>query len=256
MCCCLVYWTEGFESAVGVINITKETQPVPNFKVVAHQPWRRVVVVVVTIVLSVSCLSVGYTLGQYKMAYDGKRVGQLKLDLQLQTARANETEARLVDAELSREVQKAASNELRVEFKTLHQEVARLGEEVTLYKRLMSPGDVQQGLQVDALELGRSGIPGEHTFEILLTQVAIRRDYIKGEVRLDIVGAQNSSQVVKSLTDLNSEQVYPLKFKFRYFQDITGTFVLDEDFEPERVLITASQNGKAPLQVGFPWPVD
>ena len=75
-------------------------------------------------------------------------------------------------------------------------------------------------------------------------------------MRLDVIGVRPSddSEVVLSLTELSALDKYPLRFKFRYFQDLTGSLKLPADFEPIRILITAQQQGKAALQETFPWP--
>ena len=75
-------------------------------------------------------------------------------------------------------------------------------------------------------------------------------------MRLDVVGREGGEQVVKSLTDLAPEITYPMKFRFRYFQDLRGHMVLPEGFEAEQVLVTAKQNGQESMQASFPWPQD
>ena len=70
---------------------------------------------------------------------------------------------------------------------------------------------------------------------------------------MDIVGHYNNAQVVNSLTELGFDEAYPFKFKFRYFQDMAGSFTLPEGFVAEKVLVTAKQSGKDELQVSFPW---
>ena len=176
-------------------------------------------------------------------------------DRQLLIATSDELEARLIDAQLVCDVHKTALDDLRVEMQGLHQQMSSMGEELTFYKRLMAPEDVQQGLQIDDLEVNQES-EGVYRFDLLLTQVALRRSFITGEVRIDVVGRNDNAQVVKSLTELGYTEAYPLKFKFRYFQDIAGTFSfaqLEQEFVPETVLITAKQKGKDEVQLSFPW---
>jgi hypothetical protein len=35
---------------------------------------------------------------------------------------------------------------------------------------------------------------------------------------------------------------------------MNGNLVLPDNFSPARILVTAKQTGKEPLQVSFPWP--
>ncbi len=203
--------------------------------------------------LALICLLIGFALGENKIIQVRQDTGSLSTALEHERAKAIDLEAKLIDAELVGAVHKNAGDELRVEMQSLRRQIAELGEEVTFYKSLMAPGEVQQGLQVDGLEINITATDDVFSFELLLTQIALRRTYIAGEVRVDVVGQEDKTQVVKSLTDLGFEAAYPLKFRFRYFQDLAGSFQLPEGFVPEKVLVTAKQNGKDELQVGFPW---
>ena len=227
----------------------------PTLALVTEKPWQRAIVIGVAIVVPIVCLLVGFALGENKIISAREDSGLLRNQLQASRDLNHDLEARLIDAELQSQVQREAVNELRGVLSGLHENVARLTEEVTFYKSLMAPNEIRQGLKVDTLKLLKLG---EQTFqyELLVTQVALRRSYVSGDIRIDVVGQQDSTRVVKSLTDLATGQAYPLKFKFRYFQDLTGTITLPEGFIPEQVLVTALASGKEPLQVGFPWLVE
>jgi hypothetical protein len=80
----------------------------------------------------------------------------------------------------------------------------------------------------------------QFTFHILLTQVESRRDWIQGEIELLVHGGE---QQVLSLTEIASADTYPLTFRFRYFQDLSGIITLPEGFKPESVEVTARRRG-------------
>ncbi len=238
--------------------IFKSKSATRSMKVVEHQPWRRPLMFALTGIIGVVCLLLGYTLGQNSVLsskVSGENVSRHLLAAQ---ARLQELEAELVDARLNEEVLRQAGNALRDDLTLAHEKSARLQEEVTFYKGLMAPSSLPQGLQVAELDLSAIPDSQDYDFELLLTQVALRRSFIAGEVRLDIIGTyegtQERGEAVLSLTELAQLKSYPLKFRFRYFQDLTGRITLPEGFMPQRVLVTANQSGKDPLQVTFPWP--
>ena len=83
-------------------------------------------------------------------------------------------------------------------------------------------------------------------------------------MRLDVIGLQDDAEngqqkteQVLSLTDLADVDTYPLKFRFRYFQDLSGLIALPEGFQPERVVVTVVQQGNRAndLQQTFEWSV-
>lgn len=204
-----------------------------------------------TAVIGVVCLIIGFALGQDKVVSDRISHALLGKDLAQSRARVVELEADLIDARLNVDVQHAASNALREEMASELEKSALLTEEVTFYKGLMSPSSLSKGLQVEELEITRSTGERQYSFKLLLTQVALRRSYIAGDVRVDLIG---ESEAVRSLTELGVLKAYPLKFRFRYFQDLAGRITLPADFVPVRILVTAQQNGKETIQVSFPWP--
>ena len=218
-------------------------------------------VVAVTCVISVFCLLLGYGLGNDWQITERVSNTLLSKDVEVLQTQVTELESQLVDAELNAEVQRAAGGSLREDLANMRNEVARLQEEVTFYKSLMAPGSLAEGLHVSEFDVRPTQVEQQFAFELLLTQVALRRSYIGGAVRLDVIGSYDTAdadkeidEAVLSLTELGELPTYPLKFRFRYFQDIQGLMTLPAGFKPDRVLVTANQTGKEALQVTFPWP--
>lgn len=213
------------------------------------------------------CLLIGFTLGYNKVISDRVSNALLNRDLDAAQVRVTQLEGELIDARLNTDVLRQASNALREEMTQEHERTAHLQEEMTFYKGLMSPSSLAKGLQVAELELAPSVDDGTYSYKLLLTQVALRRSFIAGEVRFDVIGGFGEADTsdadfdradklesVLSLTELTDMKTYPLRFRFRYFQDLAGQITLPEGFVPTKVLITVNQNGKEPLQVTFPWP--
>ncbi len=210
-----------------------------------------------------ACLAVGFAIG-----HNGTLVDQLMhADYADQAAvaaqRIDDLEGQLIDARLTVAVQRSAAQALRDDLTSMRKTTAGLNEELMFYKSLMAPGSVAKGLQVSELELANTQDENLFRFELLLTQTAQRRSFISGDVRLDVVGryaadantvGEEIPEVVLSLTEVSPVEKYPLKFKFRYFQDLSGELTLPEGFMPIRVLVTAQQQGKEALQESFPWP--
>lgn len=227
------------------------------------QPWRRLLVIACAVVLALLCLLFGFALGQNETLVKRLSQGANATDADATQQRVDDLQAELIDARLAADVQRAAAQALRVDLTDMREQSQQLNEELTFYKSLMAPGSLVKGLQVTELELSNQRDPNVFSFELLLTQVAQRRSFISGQVRLDVVGRDEADavteegekpEVVLSLTEVSEVETYPLKFKFRYFQDLSGELTLPEDFVPTRVMITAQQNGKEAIQESFPWP--
>lgn len=220
---------------------------------VEYQPWRRLVGGLLALSVALVCLLLGYTLGENRVFAEWTARAILSDDLETAGARIQALEMQLEGTELFVEVQRDASNELRADMSALHAEVERLEEEVTFYKSLMAPGDLAAGLQIAELEIV-PGAHGQYRFALLLTQQAIRRQFISGQVNIELHGQDDSGKsVVKSFTELVADSAYPLRFKFRFFQDLVGTFVMPEGVQVREFVVVATQNGQQPLTARFPW---
>ena len=232
-------------------------------RVVAHRPRRRLAMFGVLVVIAVSGSVGGFYLGKAKAGLDTTYLNAL-----IELDRANNDEisslkSQLVDAELTRQVDGQAAVRLSQDIRKLRDEAAGLEEEVTFYKSLMAPSSIERGLQIAEFELSSTDISGQFFYHILLTQTEQRRDWIQGDVKLEIRGhsatpdsPKNEEQVL-SLTEFADIEPYPLKFRFRYFQDLSGLLTLPGGFIPEKVEITALRRGSRSdsLRRTFEWVV-
>lgn len=222
---------------------------------VEHRPGQRLLLSVGALLVLLAALAGGYYLGLAKSTLDRRYLASLE-----DMASANEKtiatlRQQLTDGKLARDVDREAAQELRTSIKGLRDEVAALEEEVRFYKSLMAPSSLERGLQVAKFEVSPAAAGDQFAYRILLTQVATRRDWIQGDVRVELTDPR-SGQVL-SLTEIAELDAYPLKFRFRYFQDLTGVLTLPAGFEPQSVTVTAALRGSAAQrqEKTFDWAV-
>ena len=241
---------------ISVMFKRKSNLSAPRLQVVRSEPWRKPVVISMLAIIGVCCILLGFALGQNQVLVNRVSNALLSKDLDETQSQLAQMQGELIDARLNAQVAGDAADALRQDLAAMQADNQKLAEEVTFYKSLMDPGSLTQGLQITELELARGSSAAEFDFQLLLTQVAQRRSFIAGDVRIDIVGTQENetSEVVLSLTEIADIPKYPLKFRFRYFQDLTGSLTLPDRFVPQRILITAQQQGKQAQQESFPWP--
>ncbi len=223
-------------------------------RVVTHQPWQRALLTVGVAATCALGIYGGYWLGQAKAGLDRTYAESLESINTASIGEIGRLNDALVEAGLAREVDLQTAQELRESIKGLRGEIAALTEEVTFYKSLMAPSSLPRGLQIAEFDLLPTGERNQFSFHLLLTQVESRRDWIQGDVRLSVHGRDEQ---VLSLTEIAEADNYPLKFRFRYFQGLSGTITLPGDFEPESVVITARRRGTntADLTKTFAWTI-
>jgi hypothetical protein len=236
----------------------------PAVRVVAHRPWRRGLIIFAVVATTLAGSLAGFQLGRSVGELDRLYVDSLERLNSANAATVGVLEARLVEAELTRGVDQEAAGELRGTIRELKDEVASLEEEVTFYKSLMAPSSLARGLQIADFELEPMDRDGRYTFHLLLTQVETRRDWVQGDATLEVHGRMTGSENatpeadrVLNLTEIGEEGTYPLKFRFRYFQDLTGVINLPSGFTPDRIVVTAGKSGAGSdnLSRTFEWTV-
>ena len=223
-----------------------------RMKVVADRPMRNAVIAVVVVI---AVFLAGYWVGRHHSPFRSLEGGA---DNASAAERVVELERKLADIQLGQVVDGDANESLRQTIKSLRDELSAAQDEVMFYRQLMAPSEAQRGLRVEKLELTAGATPAEVKYRLLLTQVTDRADWVNGVVNVDIVGTSGSEQVVLPLTEMSQVESYPLSFKFRYFQDFTGTLTVPDGMKPEQVVVTAAVSGKdgKRVQKTFSWTLE
>jgi len=233
-------------------------------RVVSHHPWRQALSLLALVVICAGGALAAYQLGRATSELDDTYLGSIERLNETSRLTIEQLEAELVEADLTREVEREATQALKEDIRVLKDQLAALTEEVTFYKSLMAPSSLAKGLQIADFELTAME-DGRYTFHLLLTQVETRRDWVQGEATLEVEGrmpetggsdsATVNTQRVLPLTEIGEDDSYPLKFRFRYFQDLTGVISLPRGFEPERIVVRAGKRNAQALTRTFDWTV-
>lgn len=207
-------------------------------------------------------VGLGFWLGQRTSELDGDYLAALETRERALQSRLEFLTRELADVRLAQSVDAQAAASLRDTIAELRDRLAVLREEVTFYKSLMAPSSIERGLQIAEFELGRGEQENEFTYHLLLTQAEERRDWVQGDVELAVQGVRaaadgSSMEEVLPLTEVSEPDAYPLKFRFRYFQNLSGTMALPPGFRPRAVLVTMTPRGGADrAERSFDWLVE
>ena len=230
----------------------------PRMKVVVHHPLRRLVILAMAGAAALLIAVLGYWLGRGQHIDTMGTKNDLESRYTTKAQQAVDLERKLADAQLSKVVDGDANESLRQTIKSLRDELSASQDEVLFYRQLMAPSEAQRGLRIEKLELTAGANPVEVNYRLLLTQVAERNDWAVGTVTVDIVGSSEKEQVVLPLTEMSRVESYPLAFRFRYFQDFTGSLSIPAGLKPEQVVVTAASSGKGAkrVQKTFNWAIE
>ena len=226
-----------------------------QYKVVRHSPKQNIRQLAVGAMALVICLLIGFASGQWFGKEAIFKNSALIKQLTVATDENQQLQKQLVAAELAANVQEQAARELRAQLSGVLSEKAELEEAVSFYRDLMEVGSEAEGLRVADLALFSTGTPSVYQFSVLITQVAENRKYVGGDVTIKVIGRKDEQRQTITFSQDNAVVGYPLKFRFRYFQDLIGQLKLPDGFRPERVSIDVRQRNKPPISADFEWLV-
>lgn len=229
-----------------------------NFRLVPHRPRRRAVMLVLLLVAVAGVGLLGYWYGYSRATLDAEYLQALIRRDRASEERIAELRRQAVDAELARSVDREAAQSLRETITTLRDEIAELRDEAALYRNMLDPRGTGEGLRVAQFELTPGDEPGRFRYFLLLTRADIEGEPARGTVELQVRGSVSTGgkrvDRVLSFKELAELEAYPVPFRFRYFQGISGELSLPVDFEPARVLVRVSQQGRRQtLRTEFDW---
>ena len=141
-----------------------------------------------------------------------------------------------------------AQEQLRQELRGLRDQIAELEEAVAFYKSVMSPGSGDDGLRIERFQLSRGQEDGVYHYRLVLTQVADNRNFVAGTVTLSIEGIRDGESVTVQTENL-LDDASDTRFRFRYFQELSGQFRLDDGLTPQQIRVEAATTGRGAQRV-------
>ena len=223
------------------------------YQVVHRKPMHIFKKVLLAIALMAVSLAVGLVVGQWSGKEAVLQNGALLQRLNALEGLQQSLERELAASKLAADVQEQAAQELQQRLTQLLGEKVELENAVSFYRDLMEVGAKKEGLRVASFAVLATNTPQIFQFSILVTQIAEKRKYVAGDIQLKVIGILQGGRQEVIFDAKNAVVGFPLKLRFKYFQDLVGQIRLPPDFIPERVSISVQQNGKKTTGADFEW---
>ena len=223
------------------------------YQVVHRKPMHIFKKVLAAIAFMAVSLAVGLAVGQWSGKEAVLQNGALLQRLNALEGLQQSLERELAASKLAADVQEQAAQELQQRLTQLLGEKVELENAVSFYRDLMEVGEKREGLRVASFTVLATNTPQIFQFSILVTQIAEKRKYVAGDIQLKVIGILQGGRQEVIFDAKNAVVGFPLKLRFKYFQDLVGQIRLPSDFIPERVSISVQQNGKKTAGADFEW---
>ena len=197
--------------------------------------WQKIAIPTVAIMLAIFYFAKYFVADE--LIYSNYMVEALEQDLQTALDQVDTEQARATVAEREVDVVRRANALLRVSERERQDEIASLQADLAFYRRLGGANGSQAPLAVHYLELQATQSPRVFRIIFTLTQNLRWASVISGRIELGVEGINTG--VAQHLTndELLAESADPLKFNFKYFQQLERLITLPENFEASRLTI-------------------
>lgn len=177
-------------------------------------------------------LLLGFTAGSVVQRHHAKLLQQAQPPIASGPSR-EELRRLVAQRNLELTMEQTTVQQLQRSLGDMEEQRAQLREEVALYRRLMAPERVKEGLAVDTLKVFETPTAKVFSYRVTLAQYGNHALPRQGRVTLHLETLFDGQwQAVPATGKLT------LDFGFRYFQVLNGTVELPDDTRPQRIRVT------------------
>lgn len=155
-------------------------------------------------------------------------------------------------------VDKQAAALLQQELVDAQENIYRLKEDLEFYQGIINTGDSNNGeLDAHGIRIQPLVQTRGYRLELVLTRVTKGGKATEGTIDIALEGIQGTASRRLALREISLDKQAAYTFSFRNFQRFENNFILPEDFQPQRVFVYLSVEGRegAGSEKVFDWPL-
>ena len=214
--------------------------------------WQLIAIPAVAIGLGIFYFSKHFVADE--LVHANHRVATLQQDLQDTLNLLEAEKARGTVTEREADILRRANALLREFERERQNEIAGLQADLAFYRRLGGANGSQAALAVNYLELQTTQSPRVYRIIFTLTQNLRWAAVISGRVSVGVDGIRNDIAVHLTEEQLLAESAEPLKFNFKYFQQLERLITLPEGFAASRLTIRLRSGSlRTPVEQSVEW---
>lgn len=173
----------------------------------------------------------------------------------LSDTEVSELRRQLVMTEQMAAMDREALKAIKEHVKDLQSERLSMEEELIFLRGIVSADVKEDGLRIQRFTVRPANDAGRFAYRFTISQAIANGAMATGSIYLQIEGIQQDKHTIMALESLNQDKQASIDMRFKYYQDITGEFIIPDDFSPEKVTIEVKPTSKklAPVKETFDW---
>ena len=190
-------------------------------------------------ILMALCLFTGYRLGNFYHNFQTTTLEKQKNRLEQLYQEQTQQVERIHTLEVELAIEQLANQNAQVTLKQMAAEHYQVKEQLGFYEKVMAPEKGANGLVIDNVKITASQSPNHYNFQITLVQQQLKKRYAKGYVDIMVMGSLANKPSQLKLSDISTVTKKDASFSFKYFQVVSGSFTLPDDFIAEEIQVSA-----------------
>jgi hypothetical protein len=234
-------------------------KPIQSQRLITIQrPALWIMSIVAIFLLVLVLLGLAFDQGRRIAGYDSGEarsyVDQLQQKIQELQSQSDESQRRAAMLERNSRIDDDTSAQLKKSLDEVQAEAVELKKELSFYKNIVSPEDGKQSIMIQTIQLKKDE-QGGFDYKIMISQRGRNDSFARGTADVTVKGLLKGKSKVLELSAISDEAKKPMKFGFRYFQNITGKLKLPEGFIADylRVKLTPKTAKLDAVDEQFPW---
>ena len=139
------------------------------------------------------------------------------------------------------QIKRQAYDEIAQTLAISSREIADLREDIKFYESIIDSDEDKQGLQIKSVSLQVGSVTGDYQYRVIIVNSDYGKTKSKGSLVIELEGLQDGKLTTINVSKGESGQDIALLFK--YFQRVDAQLSIPEDFQPQRLHVTASLTG-------------
>jgi hypothetical protein len=220
-----------------------------RYLVTPHDPWKvwalRVVLLLAVAVFGWGCFELGVFLAGYQRSASNVEIQNLTEELGVLKTRIEHLTYENAQLQSNSAIEATATKQVSERLDQLNQEALELKEELVFYRSLLSPAELEPGLQILGVQLAKGGKDNLYSYKVVLTQRRSRNHFADGIVEMLISGVQAGKAVTLESATVLADKKGELQFKFKNFQSLEGQLSLPEGFTAKTVSVKVNPRSRS-----------
>lgn len=152
-------------------------------------------------------------------------------------------QVRLAASERQLQIELATQKALTHSIRTLQDEKARLNDDLSFFRDLMSPSGKEGTVSIYRFKVERNLLPGEYRYRLLLLQAGQRERPFRGRMQLLVKVMRKGKKSVMEIPSGKGSGASGLALSFKYYQRVEGAFQTAPDATVESVQVRVFEKG-------------